>query len=134
MKTLKNIIKIERTYYKNMYGLLRLGNDTVRIPDTSWTEIKIKSPAELTISDVTEDHNLIYTSKLIFFTCEELERQKHYAYRCTTVDGQKYLIGNSERPFVTVSINSHHPANMTDNQLDEVTATYITTRKMPLIL
>lgn len=132
MKTVKNIIKVERTYYKNMRGMLRLSNDTVKMPETDWKEISIKSPAELTISDATEDHNLIFTAKLLFLTCESLDR-RHYAYRCTTVEGKKYLIGNYERPFVTISVTSHHPSNMTDNQLDEVAATYITTRKIPLI-
>lgn len=133
MKTVKNIIKIERTYYKNLQGMIRISNNTVRIPDVTWDKINIKSPAKLTISDATVDHNLIFTSKLIFLTCDNLDRNRHYAYQCTTVDGNTYLIGSFERPFVTLSIAENHPDNMNDNQLDEVAATYITTRKIPLI-
>lgn len=135
MKSIKNIVRIERTYYRNLSALIRLSNDTVKISSAVvWDNIKCKLPADLVISDKTEDKNIIYTAKLTILTCVELDRNKHYAYRLKTADGMLILLGNADRPFVTTSKTENHPANMSDNQLGEYVITYVSHRKLPLII
>lgn len=127
MKNLNFIIRVEKTDYRNLAGAKILNNKEISIPDSiEWVNVPLASkPAQLQISDKVENKADIYTHKCVFKTAEEWNTRKHYAYRLTTVDGAKLLIGNSNRPFVISSLSENHPSSMTESTMTEVTLSYI---------
>lgn len=127
MKNLNFIIKIEKTDYRNLAGAKILNNKEISIPDLiEWVNVPLASkPAQLQISDKVENKADIYTHKCVFKTPEDWNTHKHYAYRLTTVDGNRLLLGCDSRPFVISSLAENHPASMTESTMNEVTLSYI---------
>lgn len=101
--------------------------------DTYWQSIRIKVPARLTLSDKIEDGVRMYSAKLVFRTCEDLESVERQAYLCRAADGSEYVIGCTGRPYPITTITDDHPDNMTDSQLYEVTVNYTSPYKIPVI-
>ena len=122
MKQIKIIIKVERIPLANLTGITRLSKKEVRLPQNiTWQPLAIKRHAQLSITDKQEDKNTIWTAKLTFKTCEELDDRERYAYRCKLTNGKYRLIGTDERPYPVTSVNESMPENVKDNQLNEVT-------------
>ena len=55
------------------------------------------------------------------------------AYLCETVDGERYLIGNNERPYPVVTQQENHPESYSDSQLTEYVISWNSTKKPPII-
>lgn len=133
MKTIKNIISVERIYHSSLSGIRTINTRLVLLPsDLVWQNITCKIPASLVISDKDDDNNTIYTAKLIFKTCEDLDYRKHYCYRCKTADGHYLLIGTDERPYPKTNVQENYPDNLSDNQMKDVTVEYSSDRNIPV--
>lgn len=134
MNTPRNIIAIDRVSAGAIVGLLRLSTSSVQVSAlTPWESIAIKVPARLTISEKMEDGVRMYSTQLVYRTCEEIGARDRKVYRCKTADGRCYLIGSNGRPYPVSTVKTNHPDNMTDNQLDEVTVNYTSSSKIPYI-
>lgn len=127
MKNLNFIIKIEKTDYNNLSFAKIINSKEISIPESIvWEDIQLASkPAQLQISDKVDNKTDIFTHKCVFKILGEWNTHKHYAYRLTTVDGNKLLLGCGSRPFVISSISENHPATMTESTMTEVTLSYI---------
>lgn len=134
MKQIKIITSVERTPVENLHGMARVSKTSVLPPSgISWHHIKTKPHAQLVISDKVEGRNTVWTAKLIFKTCETLEENNRFAYRCRLTNGQYRLIGTDERPYPMASVVENMPENITDNQLNEVTVNWQSPRFIPVI-
>ncbi len=134
MNSPRNIIAIDRLRAGEIIGLHKLSDSCVAVSSaTPWVSIPIKVPAKLTVSEKIEEGVRLYTAQLVFRTCEEPGDRGRQVYRCKTADGRFYLIGTNDRPYPVSTVTTNHPDNMTDNQLDEVTVTWTSARKIPYI-
>lgn len=134
MNSPRNIIAIDRLRAGEIIGLHKLSASCVAVSSaTPWVSIPIKVPAKLTVSEKIEEGVRLYTAQLVFRTCEEPGDRGRQVYRCKTADGRFYLIGTNDRPYPVSTVTTNHPGNMTDNQLDEVTVTWTSARKIPYI-
>lgn len=134
MKNPRNIIAIDRVHVDSLIGFGRISTSRVMVSSSiSWKEIAIQIPARLTISDKIEDGVRIHTAQLVFRTCEEVDTRERQVYRCKTADGRYYLIGTDSRPYPVTTVSEPHPDNMTDSQLNEVTVTYQSAQRIPLV-
>ncbi len=134
---LNNIIKISVLPCEQIAGFLRLSQTVAKLnDDLQFDELNnIRRPAALTIEDKVEDRQRIYTAKLVFSTCDKWpENVQRMAYLCETADGERYLIGNHDRPFPLTIRKSTHPNNFADSQLTEVTVTYSSDKMIPIIV
>ncbi len=135
MNSQRNVIAIDRVSVSSLTGFIRVGTNSVKVSsDVSWHKLAIKVPARLTISDKVEDGVRLHTAQLVFRTCDEYDDGGRWAYRCHTADGRKYLIGCNSRPYPVATVTKNHPDNMTDNQLDEITVTWTTSQRIPVII
>ncbi|SDZ94281.1 hypothetical protein SAMN05216455_10211 [Segatella bryantii] len=134
---LNNIIKISVLPCEQIAGFLRISQTEARLnDDLQFEELsEIHRPAALTIEEKVEDRQRICTAKLVFTTCDKWpESVLRMAYLCETADGDRYLLGNHDRPFPVTTRKSTHPNNFADNQLTEVTVTYSSDKVIPIII
>lgn len=134
MKQIKIVTAVERTPVTSLQGMKFISKTTAQLPSgISWQPLEIKPHAQLVISDKVEGRNTVWTAKLIFKTCETLEENSRFAYRCRLTNGQYRLIGTDERPYPMASVVENMPENITDNQLNEVTVNWQSPRFIPVI-
>lgn len=132
MNRTRNVIAIDRVEAGTAIGLTKVSSTSVKVSDsTPWESIAIKIPARLTYSDKIEDGVRIYTTKLVFRTCDDMDERSRYIYKCKCADGQSFLIGTNGRPYPITTVSLSLADNMTDSQLAEVTVTYNSTEKLP---
>ncbi len=135
MNSPRNVIAIDRVSVSSLTGFIRVGTNSVKVAnDVHWQSLVIKVPARLTISDKVEDGVRLHTAQLVFRTCEDYDDGGRWVYRCHTADGRKYLIGSDARPYPVGTVTKNHPDNMTDSQLDEVTVTWTSSQRIPIII
>lgn len=134
MKKINLIKSVERTPATNLQGMTSLSTTKVRLPlGVVWQPVTVKPHAQLTISDKVENKVTIWTAKLEFLTCEEIDDRGQWAYRCQLLDGRYRLIGNPERPFPIVSVQENMPEKVTENQLNKVSVEWSVPRFIPYI-
>lgn len=85
----------------------------------------------LVVSEKLDSKESIYTAAVKFFTCQELDSGKKYAYRLRALDGQSFLVGTNKRPFPVFSIQINYPDKPSENQWNEVTITWSTPYAVP---
>ncbi|MBP3510574.1 MAG: hypothetical protein J6K19_00840 [Prevotella sp.] len=135
MKSINLVTAVDCTYYRNLDGMHYVGKTGVILPaGIVWTQLPIKTPCSLVISDKNEDNNTLYTAKLVFKTCHDIVDRSHYVYRCRLADGRYRLLGSNERPFTILSVTENMPERIADSQLNEVTVSYSINRLIPVIL
>lgn len=133
MNAIKNVIAVDRKPCSEISGLTRNPNGTISVPEIEWENLEIQVPAKLSVINKVESKNMVWQVQLVFRTCENLDVNGHWAYRITLANGEKLLIGGHERPYpVTVSAENL-PDNMNDSQLLEVTVTFSSGSRLPVI-
>lgn len=135
MKQIKLISAIERTPVTSLQGMKHVSRYEVRLPEgISWEPVEIKPHAVLSVSDKVEDRCTVWTARLTFKTCQDLDGRGRWAYRCRLLGGGRYrLVGCADRPYPTATVQENMPENVTDNQLNEVTVSWQSPRFIPYI-
>lgn len=134
MDKVKIITKVERTLCNNLKGMLRSGYKTVRLPeDIQWEDVVCREHASLTTTEKVDDKVPIFTSTLKFYTCQDIQDHKNYAYRLKLVDGCHLLLGAYERSFPVMTIQESLPEKPSDNSWMEVTVTWSSIWPVPQI-
>lgn len=135
MKQIKIVRIVMRTPASNLNGMTRMSKSEVKLPEgIEWEELDIKPHAQLTVNDKQEGKNTVWNAKLTFKTCMDSVDREKYAYLCGLTNGQYRLIGTDERPFPVVTVQESMPENVTDNQLNEVTVSWQSTRFIPSVM
>ncbi len=119
MSYIKNIIKIETVRADDLNTVVFPSRHQCIIPtDVVFGQIYAKSPSSCEITDKIESKVRIFTSKLTFKTFEQIDCDAHpLAFRVTTADGCRYLIGRPQRPYPVVTRSETMPGSMTDTSL-----------------
>ena len=126
MAYIKNIIKVEITEAENLKSVVFPMDQRCIVPsDANFRPIQCKVPSSCEISDKVESKVRIFTSKLTFKSCEQIDpNYRPLAFRITTADGCRYLIGNEHRPFPVLSRTENMPGSHTDSSLITYVATW----------
>lgn len=93
MAYIKNIIKIEMTEAENLKSVVFPMDQRCIVPSAAnFRSIQCKVPSSCEISDKVESKVRIFTSKLTFKSCEQIDpNYRPLAFRITTADGIRYL-------------------------------------------
>ncbi len=126
MAYIKNIIKVEVTEAKNLNAVTFPARNLCIVPsDTEFRQISAKSPSSCEITDKVESKVRIFTSKLTFKSCEQIDGDgSPLAFRMTTADGIHYLIGRDHQPFPIITRTENMPSSHTDSSLITYTVTW----------
>lgn len=126
MAYIKNIIKIEVTEAENLKSVIFPARHLCILPqDVEFRQIQVKNPSSCEISDKIESKVRIFTSKLTFKSCEQIDSDGiPLAYRITTADGCRYLIGRDHRPFPVLTRSELMPSSHSDSSLITYTVTW----------
>jgi len=133
MKLIKNVVAVDVCQASDLDGMSRSKINVVSIPSVNWISVPIVVPAKLSIINKVEDKNTIWTSTLVFRTCENFSHRGHLCFRVKLANGQLLLVGSCDRPYCVVSVNDTIPDSMTDSQLQEVTVTLTSSKRPPQI-
>lgn len=110
---IKSIHKIEIVDISALSGMRIIDGSHVSIPDTlPLTDIMIHGLAECVVNTVKEDGLLLMEAELQFKTCEKIDSQT-LAYILHSADGNRYLLGNCDRPFPTMKRTANMPSDVT---------------------
>lgn len=135
MNKVRIITKVERTLCSNLPLSPMLGNYIVKLPENlQWEEITCREHASLSTTEKVDDKVPIYNATLKFYTCQELQDHRNYAYRLKLVDGSQLLLGTSVRPFPVMTVQDSLPEKPSDNSWMEVTVTWSCIRPIPQIV
>ena len=131
---IKNVIAVDRILSSQLV-VNKIGNDRVEISDQlNWLDMKILVPARLTINHKIDGKVSISEAVLVFRTClDQTDNSQHYCYRVSLADGEKYLIGDSERPYPVTTSSLALSESVKDSQLHEVTVNYTKRGNLMLI-
>lgn len=126
MAYIKNIIKVEVTEASNLKAVTFPVRSLCIIPsDTEFRQISTKSPSSCEITDKIESKVRIFNSKLTFKSCEQIDNDgAPLAYRLTTADGFRYLIGRDRQPFPVLTRTENMPSSLTETSLITYTVTW----------
>ena len=126
MAYIKNILKVEVTEASNLKDVTFPARNLCIIPsDTEFRQISAKSPSSCEITDKVESKVRIFTSKLTFKSCEQIDDDgSPLAYRVTTADGISYLIGRDHQPFPVLTRTENMPSSLTETSLVTYTVTW----------
>ena len=134
MKKIRIVKTVERISVQKLVGMTRISNSEVLLPEeTDWQKIAIKPHAQLSVADKQDEKNTVWDVKLVFKTCDAFDFQKRWAYRVLLNTGHYMLIGTDDRPYPVTSASDTMPEKVTDNQLTEVTVSWKTNRRVPVI-
>ena len=126
MAYIKNIIKIEMTEAENLKSVVFPMDQRCIVPSAAnFRSIQCKVPSSCEISDKVESKVRIFTSKLTFKSCEQIDpNYRPLAFRITTADGIRYLMGCDRRPYSVLTRTENLPSSHTESSLITYTATW----------
>lgn len=126
MSYIKNIIKVELTEVENLVSTIYPSKHQCIVPySANFRQIQTKNPSSCEISDKLESKVRIFTTKLTFRSCEQINPDYAFlAFRVTTADGCSYLIGRDCRPFPVLTVSENMPSSRTDSSLITYTVTW----------
>ena len=136
MSNLVHFRSIEKVRVENLTSLEIISESScllTREPD--FKEINIFELVGVTIEDSYENHQKIYTTTATFKTCDkEPIVERILAFRVTSLDGKRFLIGTNARPYPIIKERNPYPEKPTDSTLKTVTVTWKAIYPMLLII
>ena len=90
--------------------------------EVDFSKIDIQELVGVTIEDSYENNQRVFTTTATFSTCcKKPVTDRHMAFRVTSVDGKRYMIGTNARPFPVVREKNPYPDRPADSSLKTVT-------------
>lgn len=102
--------------------------------DVVFEKIAIQELAGVTIEDAYENNQKVYTTTVIFQTCDKrplTDRRK--AFRLTSLDGKMFMVGTNGRPYPIIKERNLYPEKPADSPMKVVTVTWKSLLPMLLI-
>jgi hypothetical protein len=133
MTTLIHITRVERIPCADLVSLVYIDRNHVKIPsDVKFIDINIVGLAQMSVDDDIDNLQSITTSTLKFNLCPlDNVYGRFYAYRLTSANGQRYLVGCSDRPFPVSKCSRPFPDSASGSVLQSITVTLKST--VPLL-
>lgn len=126
MSYIKNITKVEVIETDELKSVIfPATNMCILCAQMAFRQIQAKSPSSCEITDKIESKVRIFNSKLTFKSCEQIDNDgAPLAYRLTTADGFRYLIGRDRQPFPVLTRTENMPSSLTETSLITYTVTW----------
>lgn len=126
MNTLIHIAKIESVPVTSLLDVEKVAAASCRVPGSIvFNEINIHGLVDAKIENQLENHEPVYTVTLTYQTCDRTPQKRNsLAYRLTSIDGTRYLLGSYARPYVIYNDTTPFPGKPGDSVLKTVTLTY----------
>lgn len=136
MSKLVHINKVEITKVDNLSVMRVLSDTKCRFTsEVSFEEICIQELAGVTIEDSYDNNQKVYTTTVSFHTREKQPiTDRRIAFRLTSVDGKRYMVGTNTRPFPLIKENNAFPEKPADSSLKAVKVTWKSLLPMLLIV
>lgn len=136
MSNLVHITKIEMVDVSQLANMRIVNNDTCCFSTTpTFTSIKIKGLVGVEVRDEFNGLQTMYTTTLKFKVCsKDTVSWRRKAFRLTSVNGTKYMVGTKSRPFAIVKASNPWPENEPDNTFQQVTVEWKSTHPMLQVL
>ena len=100
-----------------------------------FSEISVKELVGVTIEDNYENNQRVYTTTATFNTCDKKPMTvRQAAFRLTSLDGKRYMIGTDSRPYPVIKEKNPFPEKPGDSTLKTVTITWKSLLPMLLIV
>ncbi len=130
-----HISLIEMTDAENLSAMILLSDSSCKLQENvNFTVINIDGLAEVNIEEDYQNNQKTYKTTLQFNSCSKKPlsmRQK--AFRLTALDGRRYLIGTSERPFPIIKEKNPFPRQPTGEQMKSVSISWNSIHPMMMI-
>ena len=124
----RKVVEITRIPVKSILSY-KIYSDNIAVISSysSFDKLKIKVPADLTLSDKVTDNVRLYTAKLTFLFCGQSYNKDRSVYILKLANGKKLLIGSNMRPYPTIETNQNISSSDSNSELIEVTVNYTST-------
>ena len=131
-----HINKIEFTRTENLTPLKIVDNvSCIFTREVDFTKIDIQELVGVNIEDSYENNQKVYTTTATFTTrCKEPFYNRCLAFRLSSVDGKRYLIGTNGRPYPIIKEKNPFPEKVPDSSMKIITITWKSTFPMLLII
>lgn len=135
MSKLVHVNKLEMTEIENLTPLRVVSDTSVKFTnEVPFSPVDILELVGVNIEDSYENNQKVYTTTAVFNTfCKKPMANRRLAFRLTSVDGKRYLIGLNTRPFPIIKEKNPYPEKPTDTSLKNVTITWKSFYPMMLI-
>lgn len=136
MTKLAHVIKLESVPVENLSGLKPLSLHSCSVPSSvKFTEINIIDLVDVKMDDAIENKEKVYTSVVSFQTPDKIPSSGgHLAFRLTTIDGNRFLLGTSQRPYPIIKESNPFPGKVGDSTMKTVTVTWKSTSPLLYIV
>lgn len=125
MTKLVHILKIESAPSGFLSAMSVVDGESCIIPAVHFTEIEIHDVVGVKISDEYENNQKIYTTTATFRTARKTPvAMRRQVFRLTSMDGKRFLLGTSDRPYPVVKEENPFPEKPVDGMLKTVTITW----------
>ncbi len=133
---LVHIIKIEYCDVTDLAGLVRPAKASVIIPqNVNFTEINMQELTGVKMEDTLENGERRYNIEATFQTCDKTpDDKREVAFRLTSADGNRFLLGTDARPYAIMKENNPYPQQAPDSSLKTVSISYQGPNPLLLIL
>ena len=122
MSLLVHIRSVAYTSAANLGGMVIANHLFCKIPSgVVFTNINIEGLADMNIEDTIEENQRVYNTTLSFRTCaKEPADIRRSVFLVESVQGHRYLIGSSSRPYPIYKEVNRFPDRPTDSTLKQV--------------
>jgi len=131
-----HIKKIEMVRIEELLPLRITSNTScVLLRELDFVDLDIQELVGVSIEDSYENNQKVYTTTATFSTKrKEPFSSRGLAFRLTSVNGQRFMIGTQERPFPVIKEKNPFPEKVPDSTLKTVTITWKSTFPMLRII
>ena len=130
-----HINKIEMSPVDTLSAMEVVSESSCRFSSAvTFSGIDISELVGVTVEDDYNNNQKVFTTKATFKTCSKLQPAgRRMAFRVTSVDGKRFMIGSHARPYPIISEKNPYPERPTDAVLKTVTITWKSMLPMLLI-
>lgn len=136
MSKLVHVVQVEMAKTESLTSMIVIDNKSCRFKiDVFFEKCDIRELAGVTIEDTYENNQKVYTTTVTFQTCDKLPMNaRHMAFRLTSLDGKRYMVGTGARPYPIIKERNLYPEKPADSQMKVVTVTWKSLMPMLLII
>ncbi|MGP1465255.1 MAG: hypothetical protein ACTTKJ_06530 [Prevotella koreensis] len=136
MSKLVHINSIEMVRCEELVPMKILSDTTCRFSrEPDFIKMNIQELVGVSIENNYENNQNVFSTTATFSTsCKFPLTNRRFAFRLTSVDGKRYMIGTKNRPYPIIKEKNPFPEKPSDSTLKTVSITWKALHPMMLIL
>lgn len=136
MSKLVHVNKIEMIRCEDLISLKIISDTSCRFQNNPFfVNLNIHDLVGISIEDSLENNQKVYNTVATFqCCCKQPLTDRRLAFRLTSIDGKRYLIGTNNRPYPIIKEKNTFPEKPTDSTLKNVSVTWKALYPMLLIV